>query len=302
MLSFKLLSSVGDSELQMLKTGLSLTEQEELMYALPQLEAEDDTEYAVAVMYGCLLVRIFDMGRYLFLFPYPLSDDANVKLALEAMGEYARREEIPFCVTEVPYDMLYCFCGFRHMDLDALDETGTIYRVKVKTECQILDKIPPCDGGRVVLSAITAEDSEEYAAVCRNDEINKFWGYDFREDAPDADDGYFAECAMRDFECGRSITYAVRYDGVLVGEAVIYAFDGKGNAEIAIRILPSYQKQGIGTKTLELLKQVCCKIGLCKLYAKVMEKNSASVKFFSSVAKRQGTDESGVVDFLIELT
>ena len=69
MLSFKLLSSVGDSELQMLKTGLSLTEQEELMYALPQLEAEDDTEYAVAVMYGCLLVRIFDMGRYLFLFP-----------------------------------------------------------------------------------------------------------------------------------------------------------------------------------------------------------------------------------------
>ena len=44
--------------------------------------SDPDVSYAVTPSHGCMLVRIFDYGRYLFLYPIELSADASPSRAV----------------------------------------------------------------------------------------------------------------------------------------------------------------------------------------------------------------------------
>ena len=76
----------------------------------------EDIEYAVTVYESCLIVRIFDMGRYLFVYPCELSENSDVRAAIDAVREYAVREEIPLVFVDTPGYALSEFAGYRHMD------------------------------------------------------------------------------------------------------------------------------------------------------------------------------------------
>ena len=62
--------------------------------------SDDDVEFAISFSSGCALIRVFDMGRYSFMFPYEICADANPHGAISDMSEYAMREEIPFVVCD----------------------------------------------------------------------------------------------------------------------------------------------------------------------------------------------------------
>ena len=46
----------------------------------------------------------------------------------------------------------------------------------------------------------------------------------------------FFDVAKRDFENRQAVNFAVRLDGKLIGEAVLYRFDCRGGAELGCRI------------------------------------------------------------------
>ena len=279
MISFKIINSENKDEIyEALAESFDKEGREalfEIVESLPLFELED-VEYAITASHGCLLMRIFDMGRYLFAFPYEISGDADIELAIDDLVEYARREEVSLVLTDVPIEAFSLLSGFRHMDVDCEDDVGTVYRVRIKTECELISEIPESEYGRVKLNAITDEDVELYARLCKSKNVNKYWGYDYSADIENPLDAYFLENARREFSLGVSISFAIRAAGFFCGEAVIYAFDGRGGAEFAVRLLPEWQGQGLGKDAVRATMNAARKIGLTHLNAKIMSENSPS--------------------------
>ncbi len=260
--------------------------------------SDSEAEIAISGAFGCLLVRIYDGGEYLFSYPYSLTESADEAGAVEEVAFYALREGLPLIFVDVPRESLpVLLMGFRHADVDAEDEHADTYRVTVKSECSLIKKAPEVTCGAVTLRELCDEDKEPYARICLDAENNKYWGYDFRDDEPDADADYFMNVAKCERELGTAISFAVLHGGVFVGEASLYAFDCRGGAETAIRILPEYQGRGLSGDILTGLFEACREIGLVRLYAEVYAENKPSVAFCSKYMERL-SDENGRVVFI----
>ena len=243
---------------------------------------ECDAEVAISGAFGCLIVRICDNGEYLFSYPYPLTESADEAGAVEEIALYARREGLPIVFIDVPRESLpVLMMGFRHADIDAEDENADSYRVTVKSECSLIKKAPRATHGEVTLRELCDEDRDAYARICLDAENNKYWGYDFREDDPDADADFFMSTAKNERAIGTAISFAVLSDGVFVGEAALYDFDCRGGAEFAVRILPEYQGRGLSRDILLATFDICREIGLMRLYAEVFSENKPSIAFCS---------------------
>lgn len=243
---------------------------------------ECDADVAISGAFGCLIVRICDNGEYLFSYPYPLTESADEAGAVEEIAIYARREGLPIVFIDVPRESLpVLMMGFRHADIDAEDENADSYRVTVKSECSLIKKAPRVTYGKVMLRELCDEDRDAYARICLDAENNKYWGYDFREDDPDADADFFMNTAKNERAIGTAISFAVISDGVFVGESALYDFDCRGGAEFAVRILPEYQGRGLARDILLATFDICREIGLMRLYAEVFAENKPSIAFCS---------------------
>ena len=285
MLSFKVISeSSSERALNSFIPDLSVDEAGELYEIVESLDySDDEVEYAVSVSNKCAIIRVFDMGRYMFVFPYELSSDADISLAVDAVSEYAMREEITLTFTGVPRDYMPLMLRFRHIDCDAIDPDGEEFSVRVKTECEMLDEIPTVTRGRVTLSPIFEEDVEAYASLSRDSELNKYWGYNYSDDIASPADSYFYESAMAEFARGVSMSMAIRVEESFAGEVVLYAFDGKGCAEFAIRLFPEYHGKGLGEESIRALSEVASSIGLLNLRSVIMKDNIPSIKMLSKI-------------------
>lgn len=300
MLSFKVLT---EENIEEVVSALSPTDElrgelSELAYSL-DLSIED-VEFALSFSRGCALVRIFDMGRYSFLYPFALTDDADAASALSDIAEYAMREEIRLVVDDVPRECVGSFLSFRHIDIDASDREGESFRITVKTECELMGEVPEVELGRVVLNALTEEDIPEYARLCRDEGVNEHWGYDYSADVTDPEDAYFYEMAMSELAAGVALSMAVRHEGSFIGEAVLYAFDGRGCAEFAIRLLPEWQGIGLGAESVRAICAAASEIGLIRLSPRVFKANIASVGMLRKITDEY-RDCGDEVVFCIEL-
>ena len=260
--------------------------------ALEIIESYDgESSAAFSGAFGCLLVRICDGGEYIFSYPYPLTESADEGGAIEEVAQYALREGLPLVFFDVPRESLpVLLTGFRHADIDAEDPFAETYKVTVKSECMLISEAPTVTWGAVTLRELEDRDKEAYAKICLDDENNKYWGYDFKEDEPNADADFFMRTAKNERAIGVAISYAVIFEGSFVGEAALYAFDCRGGAEAAIRILPEYQGRGLSGDILTALFEVCRKMGLIRLYADVYSENKPSIAFCGKHMERISDD------------
>ena len=295
MISFKIINSENKDEIyEALAESFDKEGREalfEIVESLPLFELED-VEYAITASHGCLLMRIFDMGRYLFLFPIPLSEEFDLRAAVFAIAEYSKIQEIPLTFSDVPISDFYAFSGFSHFDCDLEDEQSEAYRVKVKSECELLEEIPEVIHPRVTLNALAEGDIPHYASLNRDASVSKFWGYDYKDDNPDASDEYFFLEAQRELSVGTALSLAVRADECFIGEAVIFSFDRCGGAEFAVRLLPEAQGRGLGRAAMLALFDVAREIGLKRLYAKICKQNLPSCAMAASEMEQIGKTEN----------
>ena len=282
------------------KIGAHTDEMEELLLSFCPEDA--DEQYAIDVSDGCAIIRVFDMGRYVFSYPYEMTNSADIAAAIESTVRYAVLEDLPVVFSDVPCEELPTLfsLGFRHIELDAEDTECESYRVRIISECELIDDIPSAEDGEVALTPLDESDTLIYAEISREETALRYWGYDYRSDAPNASDDYFYSVAERDFLAGVSMTLGIRYEDELVGEIQLYAFDRRGGADFAIRLLPGVRRKGIGKRSLELLFSLSAQIGLLKLYCDVKEENKPSVAFISS-AMELCKNENGILRFEAEL-
>jgi len=206
---------------------------EDSIFSMLELIEEDpDTGVGLSAFSGCLLVRVFDYGRYMFAYPIAEREDADVMAAIREIASYARREEIPLVLTDVPKGEIGMLLGrYRHITLDAEDADAASYRAEIKSECELLCDMPEISAERITLSAPTEDDITEIARLARDESVNKYWGYNYLSDIGEVADEYFYENSIRSFESGASMSMAIRYEGKYVGEAEYYSFDLMGGAE-----------------------------------------------------------------------
>ena len=146
----------------------------------------------------------------------------------------------------------------------------------------------------MTLSALTEADIPAYNALVLDGERNRWWGYDDVGGlgAPVEERSFF-EVARRDFEARQAVNFAVRLDGKLIGEAVLYHFDCKGGAELGCRIDSAYAGYGYGTEAFAAVANwALYKLNLNRVVAKCYKENEASYKMLSSCMRKRGEDET----------
>ena len=219
-----------------------------------------------------------------------LTDGADAITACENLATYATREMIPLIITDVPRDELEFLCSvFPHVDACAYVEDDDCFFVKVNNECDMLSDVPSIELDGITLDEIFEEDEERYAELCRDRDLNKYWGYDVDEDNPEGKSDFYLDVVRREFSDGVAITLAIRLDGEFVGEATIYGFDYRGSASIAVRVLKGCHSKGIGSRATAALVSLAKEIGLITLKAEILNENENSIKMtskFMEIEKR----------------
>ena len=103
----------------------------------------------------------------------------------------------------------------------------------------------------------------------------------------------FYDVARRDFENRMAVNFAVRLNGTLIGEAVLYSFDYRGSAELGCRIDKAYAGNGYGTEAFRCAAEWgLYQVNLSRIVAKCYKENEASYKMLSACMRRNGEDET----------
>jgi RimJ/RimL family protein N-acetyltransferase len=155
-------------------------------------------------------------------------------------------------------------------------------------------EIPQLKTERLTLSALTEEDIPAYNALVLDGERNRWWGYDDVGGlGGPVEERSFYEVAQADFASKLAVNFAVRLDGKLIGEAVLYHFDCRGSAELGCRIDAAYAGNGYGTEAFTAVANWgLYKIQLSRIVAKCFKENEASYKMLSSCMRKCGDDET----------
>ena len=169
------------------------------------------------------------------------------------------------------------------------------YYVRPENELRrFVREIPELKTERLTLSAITEADIPAYNALVLDGERNRWWGYDDVAGlgGPVQEDSFF-RVARRDFENRMAVNFAVRLDGRMIGEAVLYRFDYRGGAELGCRIDAAYAGCGYGTEAFAAVADwALYEAQLTRVVAKCFKENGASYKMLSSCMRRSGEDET----------
>ena len=185
--------------------------------------------------------------------------------------------------------------GLRTSKLQYLpDHLGAKLRFDVLNELVNITEIPTLTTARLTLDALTDADKTAYAALCLDDDRNRWWGYDFRKDYDGTPyEDYFLAVAREDYARSRAVNFAVRLDGALIGEVVLYRFDSCGGAELGCRVSPGFAGHGYGTEAFAAVADwALYRLHLAHVVAKCYKENDASYRMLSSCMHRAGEDET----------
>lgn len=172
---------------------------------------------------------------------------------------------------------------------------GSKYSFEPQNELlQHVDRIPVLKTARLTLSEIGEADIPAYNALVLDENRNRWWGYDdvggLKEPISLLS---FYKVAQRDFQNRLAVNFAVRLDGKLIGEAVLYNFDYRGSAELGCRIATACAGNGYGTEAFAAVANWgLYQVRLNRVIAKCFKENKASYKMLSSCMRRSGEDET----------
>ena len=253
---------------------------EDVREVLDQVNAmEGGPRVRISMVLGAIVLLYEDGGDYYLSAPIPLADGLDGEAIYNEMADFTRRELIPFTLVDVPREELELITDtFAHIDAECTDDDDDVFVVNILNEVRMLREHPTFEDARLSMDALRDEDAEIYLSLLSDTEVNRYWGYDYRDDDPDATGLDLINETRSEYRRGASLTFAVRYDGYLIGEAVMYDFDYKGGCEIAIRILGYLHQCGIGSETLLALYEIGKNMGLSVLRSSVDQRNAKSLK------------------------
>jgi RimJ/RimL family protein N-acetyltransferase len=171
---------------------------------------------------------------------------------------------------------------------------GSKYRLEVGNELDNIKQVPTVKTARLTLTALDEADRDAYNTLCLDEERNRWWGYDYHTDLKgEWTEDYFLQVARQDFAAHNAVNFAVRLDGQLIGEAVLYNFDWRGGAELGCRILPAFAHHGYGTEAFASAAEwALYELHVERVVAKCFRENEASYQMLSACMRETAPDET----------
>lgn len=261
-------------------------------------DTDDGGNNSAAVEYafdaGCLITKHENENGIGFEFPVASECIFEVDKALTEIENYCADNYIPLVFTFVDGEKLSRlkkrYCRYDINPCDGALSDG-LYVFRPLSEIFGCDSFPSVRSDGFVLSLLSECDAEAYDRLCRDDAVNKFWGYDYRVDCPFPAPDFFLNDAKRDLKNGLSLSLAIKCDGELAGEAVLHGFNCRGSANAGIRLFEKYQGYGIGGKAFSALTEYAFSLGLSEIRAKCFKQNTSSFKMLSRIMTFLSEDE-----------
>ena len=243
---------------------------------------------------GCLIVQNIVEDKLLYDFPVKGSD-GNIDAALSEIELYSYEQGcFPAFIFVPDTETGYLLNRYRYVHIEdfPLLNSSVFFPVSDIYEC--LSFIPSITTDRLTLNEIKKADIPDYNRLVLDKERNKWWGYDDLGslEEPFTDESFY-NVAKSDWKARLAINFAIRLNGKMIGEAVLYHFDLKGGAELGARVSREYSGKGYGT---EAFQAVCSwalhDLRMLKVVAKCYNENAASYKMLSSCMENTGSDET----------
>ena len=210
------------------------------------------------------------------------------------------------------------FAGDGVLYLNRMDDAGDMGLRKSKLQylpCEIVGKynvtprraidgvsrLPVLKTERLTLKPVPDEDAAVYARLAGDTERNRWWGYDWREDAPKGADGspapetgWFLACARKSFKDKMEMPLGIYAGGALVGEVVLHRFGYQAEAEIGVRLLSEYEGNGYAAEAVSAYAAYAFgKLELDRVEAKHFKENARSgASLVRAGMRRAGEDET----------
>ena len=159
------------------------------------------------------------------------------------------------------------------------------------------ESVPVIETARLSLDEIKYSDLDIYNEIIFDKDRNIYWGYDDMlsiDGEPEYDSFY--KVARMDFDTHEAINFAVRKDGKMIGEAVLFDFRKEGDidvAELGCRILRSESGKGYGAEAFYgVLHWALGSRLVSKVVAKCFHQNKPSFIMLSKEMKKTCEDET----------
>ncbi len=143
---------------------------------------------------------------------------------------------------------------------------------------------------RLTITELQKKDKEPYQKLYLDDELNKWWGYDYREDLgdnkPTPEYFYFFQNALK--EKKEEFSFAVKENGKLVGELVLHNFDFVGGVEMGFRFFKDCQGKGFAIESATALKEYAFEIlGAKTLKSRCFKENIPSARLIGRLGLKK---------------
>jgi RimJ/RimL family protein N-acetyltransferase len=174
--------------------------------------------------------------------------------------------------------------------------------VVVKTLFDKIEDLVNLKTDRLTLSEITKQDKEVYAKLYLDSELNKFWGYDYKEDClgkPTPE--YFIDFVQKLKDKKEEYDFAVKKDGKLVGELCLYNFDFYGTAELGFRFIPKEQGKGYAIESAKaLIDYAFNELKIVNLKARAFKQNIPSHKLLNKLGFAKLSEDEKFIYYKLE--
>lgn len=148
--------------------------------------------------------------------------------------------------------------------------------------CRLKEHDVTFESERLTYMPFAKDTMDAYTALATDDENNRLWGYDYRDDlqGEKADATHFWKMLSADRESAQEFSFAVRekQSGKVVGELVARNFDGAFGCEIGARIARDFQGKGYGKEAFGAFANQLFALGIYRLSAKAYKQNCPSQK------------------------
>ena len=158
--------------------------------------------------------------------------------------------------------------------------TVTIYTLfdKIIAPVEILTE-------RLKVKDITETEKQEYFDLYTNDTLNKWWGYDYREDLGDNEltPDYFISFMNSLKEKKEEYSFAVTLNDKMIGELVAHNFGHFADVEIGFRFFESCQGKGYAKESATALIEYLKNLGAKTIKSRCFKENIPSRRLIESL-------------------
>lgn len=132
---------------------------------------------------------------------------------------------------------------------------------------------------RLTITDVLQQDRNDYYNLYTDQDLNVYWGYDYKEDLGDkkATPEYFLEFRKSMIDTKEEYSFAVKKDKKMIGELVLHNFGYYGDVEIGFRFFKQTQGNGYATESATKLIEYCFeKMGAKKVKSRCYKQNIRS--------------------------